>query len=753
MNRIALIFVIASLTLAAGRVAGADGEVRVRVQSPNAWLQIDGDHDDDWRLQSSTNLATWTTLTNFGTLLSGGLVTNAPWRSVGMATNKLTFYRALKTDGLFDRTLFRSINLIFTQANWPTLMASGRNTGSNVYCTVFLDNGATNFGVGARYKGNTSYTQAGTKKSINMEFDWTDTNADLMRYQTVNLNNAAADETIMREALYFNVMSQYTPCPQGAMCRVFINGGFWGVYSLVQQENTQLIKEWFPSADGDRWRAPNIAAGGGGFASSNSAFAYFGPNISSYTNKYELKTDNTATTNAWQRLVNAITVLNTTPTNALRDQVENAYAVDAWLWFLAIENIFTDDDSYWNKGADYGFYFEPESGRIHPVEHDGNEAFTVGDVTLSPVVGAGAAGGSATTNNRPLLYRLLPIGELRQRYLAHMRTVLQELYNPTVMTAMVDAYQQLSIAAVIADTNKNFTMAVYTNDVTALKTSVTNRYNFLINHAELTPPAPIIVTVTSPSNAPTPTEIPFVTAQVMGNGPIGIDSMWLYYRPKSYGRFTAVQMFDDGAHNDGAANDKIFGAATTNYPAGTKVRFYLEARSANVARAASFSPARAEQVTYNYRVGLLTATNTPAVINEFMASNTSTIADPQGEFDDWIELHNITAQPVNLTGYYLTDEPTIPRKWAFPTGTIIPADGYLLVWADEDGMATPGLHASFKLSGLGEQIYLIDTDAHLNAVLDFIGFGQQQTDRSYGRTAADADVWAIMNPTPNAPNQ
>src|SRR6185503_16434557 len=123
---------------------------------------------------------------------------------------------------------------------------------------------------------------------------------------------------------------------------------------------------------------------------------------------------------------------------------------------------------------------------------------------------------------------------------------------------------------------------------------------------------------------------------------------WLYYRGKSFGRFATVQMFDDGAHNDGAANDRVFGASTTNYPAGTKVRFYVEARSANVARAATFSPARAEHVTYSYRVGLVTATNTPVILNEFMASNTSTIADPQGEYDDWIELHNLTDQPVNL---------------------------------------------------------------------------------------------------------
>ena len=93
----------------------------------------------------------------------------------------------------------------------------------------------------------------------------------------------------------------------------------------------------------------------------------------------------------------------------------------------------------------------------------------------------------------------------------------------------------------------------------------------------------------------------------------------------------------------------------------------------------------------------------------------------------------------------MSDEPNNPRKWVFPAGTTIPANGYLLVWANEDGTATSGLHASFKLSGLGEQIFLTDTDANLNAVLDSVEFGAQETDRSFGRTANDAELAFIRN--------
>ncbi len=149
----------------------------------------------------------------------------------------------------------------------------------------------------------------------------------------------------------------------------------------------------------------------------------------------------------------------------------------------------------------------------------------------------------------------------------------------------------------------------------------------------------------------------------------------------------------------------------------------------------------------------MTATNTPVVINEFMADNQTALVDPQGQFDDWIELRNLTDVEVDLTGHYLSDEPNNPRKWQFPVGTRIPAEGYLLVWADEDGNDAPGLHASFKLAKSGEEIFLTGADANLDAVLDHVSFGPQQTDHSYGRSGTNADVWVTMDPTPGLANR
>ncbi|MBM3839258.1 MAG: hypothetical protein FJ398_15080 [Verrucomicrobia bacterium] len=731
-----------------------EAKILLRQLGTNTLLQVQGDGDDDWRIQASDDLATWTHFTAFGTLLSGG--TNAPSRSLSRLTDRHRFYRAVKTEGLFDPTLLRTLSLTFTQANWQSLLTRGRTTGSNTLGTLVMDNGATNLGVGIRYRGNTSFTMSGTKKSLNIELNYTNSESRLMKYKTINLNNAAGDETIMREPIYFNTMRKYSVSPLGSLVKLNINGEYWGLYSFVQQENNELIKEWFASDRGDRWRAPNIGGGtggapgggrpgggGGGFSSGLSALSWLGADVAAYRSSYELKTDNS--TNAWERLVHAIDVLNNTPADQLRDKVEDVLAVDNWLWFLAVENVFADDDSYFNKGADYGFYYEPESGRIHPVEHDGNEAFVAGDVQLSPVQGAGLT-------TRPVLYRLLGVPELRQRYLAHMRTVLKESFNPAALTPAIVQFYTLSIEAIIADTKKNYTMTAYANDLAALKTFVTNRCNFLTNHAELRPVAPRIVAVSEPASPSAGAPVA-VTADVQASAGEGIDSVWLYFRAGSAGKFSRAQMFDDGAHGDGERGDGIYGGATASFLAGAKVRYYVEARSSNAVKASSFAPARAEQETYSFRVTTSSGGVSPVVISEFMADNAKTLADPQGDYDDWIELRNVTDVEADLTGRYLSDDPRNPRKWQFPAGTKIPARGFLIVWADEDGTAAAGLHANFKLSAEGEQIFLVDSDAHYNALLDSVTFGPQQTDLSCGRPGDYSSAFEILQPTPGAGNR
>ncbi len=151
-------------------------------------------------------------------------------------------------------------------------------------------------------------------------------------------------------------------------------------------------------------------------------------------------------------------------------------------------------------------------------------------------------------------------------------------------------------------------------------------------------------------------------------------------------------------------------------------------------------------------VGPAANASLPLVINEFMASNGTTVADPQGHHDDWIEIYNPGPQTLDLGGMYLTDDLGHPTQWPFPPATLLGPNSYLLVWADENVLDNPnGLHANFKLSAGGEQIGLFSTNGV--TLVDSVSFGDQSQDVSYGRFPNGGDSWYSMGqPSPNAPN-
>ncbi len=147
------------------------------------------------------------------------------------------------------------------------------------------------------------------------------------------------------------------------------------------------------------------------------------------------------------------------------------------------------------------------------------------------------------------------------------------------------------------------------------------------------------------------------------------------------------------------------------------------------------------------------AGNSPVVINEVLAGNTKSIKDPQGEFEDYVELYNGSNQSIDLSGKYLSDSPKALRKWKFPDGTNIGPGEFLVLWADEDSKATNGLHLNFKLSSKGETVLLVDSDSQNNAILDFIKFESQKSDIAFGRGTPDQDRWHAMPPSAGKPNR
>jgi hypothetical protein len=141
------------------------------------------------------------------------------------------------------------------------------------------------------------------------------------------------------------------------------------------------------------------------------------------------------------------------------------------------------------------------------------------------------------------------------------------------------------------------------------------------------------------------------------------------------------------------------------------------------------------------------------VISEFMALNQNGLRDEDGERSDWIEIHNSGASEASLDGWYLTDTETNLTRWRFPS-VIVPANGFLLVWASGKDRRSPGspLHTNFRLGGTGEYLALLDSNTNIASEFAPM-FPSQQPDISYGVDPLDPSLTGFFRTsTPGATN-
>lgn len=138
-------------------------------------------------------------------------------------------------------------------------------------------------------------------------------------------------------------------------------------------------------------------------------------------------------------------------------------------------------------------------------------------------------------------------------------------------------------------------------------------------------------------------------------------------------------------------------------------------------------------------------------LNEIMSSNGTTLADEDGDYEDWIEIFNSGEDPVSLSGFGLSDDEDEPLKWTFPDTTIQPGE-FMMVWASDKDRATPGseLHTNYGVSAGGEELFLTHSNGDL---LDQSPERELEEDISLGRQPDGTGGWFYFDePTPSGPN-
>lgn len=594
-------------------------------------------------------------------------------------------------------------------------------------------NGQVFDSVGVRYKGNSSYNANQVKNPLNIKLDYIIDDQEMDGYGTLKLANGFKDPTMVREVLSYEIARKYFPASQSNYANVYINGTHLGLYTSDQSVDKYFMMTHFGSDENPSFKG-EITSGG---PPSGGVWLYYGPDSSNYYSYYEMRSDY-----GWAELINFLDTLNNH--NAYVDQVLN---IDRHLWFLAFSNLLVNLDGPINNPQNH-YLYKDGNGRFNPIPWDLNESFgaftnhqTLGNLgplqlqQFSPFA-------NLNQSNYPVISKILTNNVYRKMYVAHMITILEENFANGQYENRALAIQNIIDADIQADQNKLFT---YSNFISNIYNQVGGgpgggiigivqlmdaRVNYIQSLTEFQYTAPTITNVTYQPQQVSPGDQVTFNAEVVN----GVD-VFFAYRSSEYGLFDKALMYDDGNHGDGSAGDNVYGLTITAY---SDIQFYIYSENQD---AAAFSPVRAEYEFYQIDV------LSELVINEFMADNKTTVADQDGEYDDWIELYNNGTTDINLAGYYLSDDAAEPDKWEFPD-TVIMAGDYLIIWADKDDTQT-GLHADIKLSASGEVILL--SDNNLN-VLDEINFLQQKPDTTTGRYPNGTGNFIEMLPTFGAMN-
>jgi len=655
----------------------------------------------------------------------------------------------LQAQDFYDINTLESIEITFEESNWDQLLDEAyASTGDYILAKAVTINGITFYSVGVKYKGNSTYRPNQTKNPFHLELD-TYKEQEYEGYTDIKLSNVAKDPSFLREVLSYQIIRKYMDAPLSNYANVFVNGNLIGLYSNSESISRKFVNNRFNSKNNTFVKC-NPPAGAGPGSNDFPNLVYIGEDSTSYYDAYELKSES-----GWAELIDLCDTLSNHT-----DVIDEILDVDRALWMLALNNVLVNLDSYIGGFAQNYYLYRDDNGRFVPVIWDLNESFGRFTMTGSGNVNSTAAKQQMShllhenDSGFPLIMKLLGIPLYKRMYLAHYKTILLENFEDGSYFATGQLYQDLIDESVQLDNNKFFT---YNNFVSNLTTDVagggggpgggstvgiTNlmegRTDFILGLTDFLQVQPSIDDIEFSTSTPIMNEMITIVAKVLDE-----EEVYLGYRSDEYGVFERIQMFDDGMHNDGEADDNIYGVEILLERAVTQ--FYIYADNKNIGK---FSPERAEHEYHNIIASSINSGTGDIVINEFMASNDITEADQDEEFDDWIEFYNTGSSNLDLEGYFLSDDFEDLMKWSFPAGAIVEADDYLVVWADDDE-EQEGYHTNFKLSASGESIFLVDATG---AIVDEVSYIDQTADISYGRFPNGTGDFQTMNPTFGAMN-
>jgi spore coat protein CotH len=318
-----------------------------------------------------------------------------------------------------------------------------------VKCTVRFG-GEVYQDVGIRFKGNSSTSVRGLKKSYKFKFDEY-IKQNFHGFKTLNFNNGFKDPSLLREKLAYDLFGEAgAPAPRATFAKLYLtipgeyDEEYIGLFTLVEQVDKVFLDARFADTQGNLFKGEGM-----------SALAYIGDDLKRYEREYEAKLNE----KQWDYsvLMRFIKMLNETPEEKFPLEIENTFDVENFLSWLAINTLLSNLDSYAGTGHNYYLYSNTSTGRFEFIPWDVNEAF--GNFQM----------GSAQdmmeldiyepyAKPKILIGRILHVPKFKERYIEKIKVLLDGPFQQNAMYQKIDALYKKIEKDVQSDMWKDFTM-------------------------------------------------------------------------------------------------------------------------------------------------------------------------------------------------------------------------------------------------------------------------------------------------------
>jgi hypothetical protein len=606
--------------------------------------------------------------------------------------------------------------------------------------TFVFDNGFVNDTIeeiGFRLRGNTSRYRA--KKSFKISFNTYHTGRRYHGVKKLNLNGEHNDPSIARAKLCWDLAGDFgIAAARTNHVRLYINDNYHGLYVNVEHINDDFVESRFGNQYGNLYKCLWPAD-----------LDYISQNPDSYKfehsgrRTYALKTHEAY--DDYSDLAHFIDVLNNTPIDDLPCELEKIFNVQEYLKIMAFDILTGNWDGYIFNKNNFYLYHNPVTGKFEYVLYDLDNTFGIdwfgvdwGERNIyqwSP--------SNHQNEPRPLYNRLMQVQKYRDWFSVYMNRLINDfVVMPDYFDAMdeirdriypyvqIDNYYTMDYGFTPADFLQAYETGWGAHVPYGLKDYISARKSSIQSQLQLNPIHPVVNYLSHDyKGIGQPVE---VRVYAWHDQP-GM-AVWLYYNVDQAGYESLPMVLGD---------DGFYHATVPAVNQESVIAYFVEAQDASGNSTVYPCEPKEFFIAPAYSSGLY--------INEFMASNQTTIYDSEGDFEDWIELYNGSGNPVWLGDKFLTDKLNNPTKWPMPDYTMMPGE-YLIIWADSDP-EQGFFHANFSLSKDGEAIGIFNNEASGYAPIDTYVFGPQQTDISLGRSPDGSDNWVYFDdPTPGSAN-